>query len=301
MMHEILGHKEKQWAATSSAIAAVGLTLFKLVIGFLTGSLGILAEAMHSGFDLMAAIMTAAAVRFSDKPADEDHLYGHGKIENLSALVETLLLLVTCVWIITSAVARLRSGKIDIEVSLWSFVVMLTSIGVDLSRSRMLSRAAKKFHSQALEADALHFSTDIWSSAVVILGLISVKVGEGRPGLHWLAYADAVAAIIVAVIVAIVSFRLGRRTLAGLLDEVPSGLREQISAAVRGVPGVRGCRNVRARHSGPTLFIDLVILVDGSQSLADAHRLTEQVERAIEQLQPEADITVHPEPVGLLS
>jgi len=151
------------------------------VIGILTGSLGILAEAAHSGFDLMAAIMTAAAVRFSDKPADEDHLYGHGKIENLSALLETLLLLLTCVWIMISAVGRLRSGKIDIEVSLWSFVVMLTSIGVDLSRSRMLYRAAKQFHSQALEADALHFSTDIWSSVVVILGLVSVKVGKDDP------------------------------------------------------------------------------------------------------------------------
>jgi len=296
MMNEIAGQREKQQAATNSAIAAVSLTVFKLVIGFLTGSLGILAEAAHSGLDLVAAIMTAAAVRFSDKPADENHLYGHGKIENLSALVETLLLLLTCVWIMHSAVVRLRSGKIDIEVSLWSFVVMLTSIGVDLSRSRMLSRAAKKFHSQALEADALHFSTDIWSSAVVILGLVGVKVGEGRSDLHWLAYADAVAAILVAIIVVIVSIRLGRRTLAGLLDEAPEGLRERISETVSHVPGVRGCRNVRARHSGPMLFIDLVILVDGRQPLQDAHALTEQVERAIQDLLPEADVTVHPEP-----
>jgi cation diffusion facilitator family transporter len=295
-MSEITGQKEKQRAATNSAIAAVGLTVFKLVVGLLTGSLGILAEAVHSGLDLVAAIMTAFAVRLADKPADEDHLYGHGKVENLSALLETLLLLLTCVWIITSAVGRLQSGKIDIEVSLWSFVVMLTSIGVDLSRSRMLYRTAKRYHSQALEADALHFSTDIWSSAVVILGLVSVKVGEGRPELHWLVYADAVAAIVVAVIVVIVSIRLGRRTLAGLLDEAPTGLRERISEVVSGVTGVRGCRNIRARHSGPRLFIDLVILADGRQSLAAAHHLTEQVERAIQDLLPEADVTVHPEP-----
>jgi cation diffusion facilitator family transporter len=295
-MSEITGQREKQWAANSSAIAAIGLTVFKLIIGLLTGSLGILAEAAHSGLDLVAAITTAAAICFSDKPADENHLYGHGKIENLSALVETFLLLLTCAWIVTSAVGRLRSGRIDIEVSLWSFIVMLTSIGVDLSRSRMLTRAAKQFHSQALEADALHFSTDIWSSAVVILGLISVKVGEGRPDLHWLVYADAVAAIVVAVIVVIVSFRLGRRTLAGLLDEAPAGLKEKISEVVSVVPGVRGCRNVRARHSGPQLFVDLVILVDGRQSLKDAHSLTERVERAIQDLLPEADVTVHPEP-----
>jgi cation diffusion facilitator family transporter len=296
-MSKILGQEEKQWAANSSAIAAVGLTLFKLVIGFLTGSLGILAEAAHSGLDLVAAIMTAAAIRFSDKPADENHLYGHGKIENLSALVETLLLLLTCVWIVKSAVGRLQSGKIDIEVSLWSFVVMLTSVGVDVSRSRTLSRAAKQFHSQALEADALHFSTDVWSSAVVILGLLAVKVGERRPPLHWLVYADAVAAIVVAVIVVVISIRLGRRTLAGLLDEAPTGLKEHISEAVSAVPGVRGCRNVRARHSGPSLFIDLVILIDGSQSFEQAHDLTHRVERAIQAIHPEADVTVHPEPL----
>ena len=240
--------------------------------------------------------MTAAAVRFSDKPADEDHLYGHGKIENLSALMETLLLLATCVWIVMSAVGRLRSGKIDIEVSLWSFVVMLTSIGVDLSRSRMLSRAANQYHSQALEADALHFSTDIWSSAVVILGLVSVKIGEGRPAWHWLAYADAVAAILVAAIVVIVSLP-ARATDAGrVVGRGAVRLKRTNLGVVRGVPGVRACRHVRARHSGPTLFIDLVILVDGRQSLSDAHALTERVERAIQDLQPEADITVHPEP-----
>jgi len=296
MAMSLAGQNEKQRVASGSALAAVGLTLFKLVIGFMTGSLGILAEAAHSGLDLIAAIMTAAAVRFSDKPADKNHLYGHGKIENLSALLETLLLLFTCLWIITSAIRRLRSGNIEIEVSPWSFIVMLTSIAVDVSRSRMLSRAAKKFRSQALEADALHFNTDIWSSAVVILGLLGVKFGMSHPALHWMVYADAVAAIVVAVIVVIISVRLGRRTVAGLLDEAPEGLCEQVSKIVLGVPGVRGCRQIRARHSGSQLFIDLVILADGTQSLQKAHALTEQVGRAIRDILPETDVTVHPAP-----
>jgi cation diffusion facilitator family transporter len=165
------GAHEKRSVAISSVIAAVGLTGFKLIVGFATGSLGILAEAAHSGLDLMAAVMTFLAVRISGKPADPNHLYGHGKVENLSALFETLLLLVTCIWIIYEARHRLLFHTIDLEVNYWSFTVMITSIVVDISRSRMLYRAARKYNSQALEADALHFSTDIWSSGVVILGL----------------------------------------------------------------------------------------------------------------------------------
>jgi len=295
-MTGIDGQREKQWAANSSAIAAVGLTAFKLVVGILTGSLGILAEAAHSGLDLVAAIMTALAVRLSDKPADEDHLYGHGKFENLSALAETLLLLLTCVWIIHSAVARLRAGRVDIEVTFWSFAVMATSIVVDFSRSRMLYRAARKFNSQALEADALHFSTDIWSSAVVILGLIGVKLGQWRPQFQFLAYADAVSAILVGLIVIYVSARLGYRTIASLLDAAPPGMKDRIVQLVVAVPGIQGCRQVRLRYSGARLFIDLQVLIDGTKALRDAHDLTEQVERAIQQAEPDADVTVHAEP-----
>ena len=295
-MNEISRQNEKQWAATSSAVAAVGLTVFKLVIGLLTGSLGILAEAAHSGLDLVAAILTAFAVRFSDKPADEDHLYGHGKIENLSALAETLLLLLTCVWIIHSAVVRLRAGHVDVEVTFWSFAVMATSIVVDISRSRMLYRAARKFHSQALEADALHFSTDIWSSAVVILGLVGVKLGQWRPGFQFLVYADASAAILVGLIVVYVSIRMGHRTVASLLDAAPPGMKERIIQSVVAVPGIKGCGRVRLRSSGARVFIDLLVLIDGRATLRDAHDLTEQVERSIKQVAPDADVTVHAEP-----
>ncbi len=163
--------KEKRGAAMSSVVAAVFLTLIKVIVGLMTGSLGILAEAAHSGLDLVAALVTFFAVRLSDQPPDREHLYGHGKIENLSALIETLLLLITCVWIIYEAIQRLFFKHVEIEASLAAFAVMVISIVVDVSRSRLLYKMAHKHKSQALEADALHFSTDIWSSAVVIVGL----------------------------------------------------------------------------------------------------------------------------------
>lgn len=292
-------NREKQRAALTSLLAAVGLTAFKIVVGVLTGSLGILAEAAHSGLDLVAALLTFFAVRFSGRPPDRTHLYGHGKVENLSALVETLLLLVTCAWIVHEALHRLISDRVDIEVTWWAFAVMLGSIAIDYSRSRVLSRVAVKYNSQALEADALHFETDVWSSAVVILGLISVKAGEWWPRLGFLRNGDAVAALGVSALVVWVSIQLGRRTVDALLDSAPAGMEERIAAAVEAIPGVCNCHQVRARYSGPVLFIDLHVLVDGSQTLAQAHGLTETIEAAIQEIAPRADVTVHPEPSNL--
>ena len=288
--------KQKYNAALSSVFAAVGLTGFKIVVGVLTGSLGILAEAAHSGLDLAAAAMTCMAVRISGRPADRDHLYGHGRVENLSALAETLLLLITCVWIIWSAARRILSGRIEIEVNAWSFLVMLVSIAVDFSRSRMLYKAAKQYRSPALEADALHFSTDIWSSAVVILGLLCMKFDQWRPGWDFLHYADAAAAIFVALIVAWVSVQLGRRSLDELLDKAPAGLEDEVKRIAESLPRVVNCHNVRIRASGPSLFIDLHILMEGGQTLPQAHTLTEDIERTIQDRIANADVTVHPEP-----
>lgn len=288
--------REKQAAAARSLLAAVGLTAFKIVVGVATGSLGILAEAAHSGLDLVAAGLTFVAVRLSGRPADRDHLYGHGKIENLSALAQTLLLLLTCAWIVWEAVHRLRAHHTEIQVTAWSFVVMLTSIVVDVSRSRVLKRAAIKYHSQALEADALHFATDVWSSSVVIVGLAAVKAGDWWPRLLFLRNADAVAALGVSALVVWVSARLGRRTLDALIDRAPEGMEQRIISAVESVEGVRNCHNVRMRYSGPILFIDLHVLVDGAQSLAQAHLLTETIEEVIRAFAGNADVTVHPEP-----
>ena len=287
---------EKRSAALSSVIAAVGLTGFKLIVGLSTGSLGILAEAAHSGLDLMAAVMTFLAVRISGKPADRNHLYGHGKVENLSALFETLLLLITCFWIIYEATHRLLYHSADLKVNYWSFTVMIISILVDVSRSRMLYRAARKYNSQALEADALHFSTDIWSSGVVILGLFLVKLSEWVPSLTFLRQADSVAAIMVGLIVVYISIKLGIRTIQALLDVAPSGIEEKIISAVEVLPGITDCHNVRVRYSGPQLFVDIHVLIDGSLTLIEAHDLTEEIERVIQKLIPNADVTVHPEP-----
>ncbi len=290
------GVHEKRSAALSSVIAAVGLTGFKLIVGLSTGSLGILAEAAHSGLDLMAAVMTFLAVRISGKPADRNHLYGHGKVENLSALFETLLLLITCFWIIYEATHRLLYHSADLKVNYWSFTVMITSILVDASRSRILYRAARKYNSQALEADALHFSTDIWSSGVVILGLFLVKLSEWVPSLTFLRQADSVAAIMVGLIVVYISIKLGIRTIQALLDVAPSGIEEKIISAVEVLPGITDCHNVRVRYSGPQLFVDIHVLIDGSLTLIEAHDLTEEIERVIQKLIPNADVTVHPEP-----
>ena len=288
--------REKHRAALGSLIAAVGLTTLKIIVGMATGSLGILAEAAHSGLDLMAAGMTLVAVRVSARPPDRSHLYGHGKLENLSALFETLLLLLTCAWVVREAVGRLIGRHAEVQVTVWSFAVMLTSIAVDVSRSRVLMRTARKYHSQALEADALHFETDVWSSAVVIFGLIAVKVTDWAHSVAWLRQGDAVAALGVSALVVWVSVQLGRRSIDALMDHAPHGLEERIGAIVGAVPGVLDCHNLRIRYSGPRLFVDLHVLVDGAQTLAQAHRLTDTVEAAIQEMIPEADVTVHPEP-----
>jgi cation diffusion facilitator family transporter len=277
-------------------IAAVGLTIFKTGVGLSTGSLGILAEAAHSGLDLVAAAVTLVAVRFSGRPADESHLYGHGKVENLSALVETLLLLVTSAWIIYEAVDRLVRNTLEVEVTVWAFIVMGTSILIDATRSRVLYRAARKYNSQALEADALHFSTDIWSSAVVIFGLIGVLISERVSGWAWMRQADAAAAIGVAGIVIFVSYNLGKRTVEGLLDAAPEGWVARIHSRVLDMPGVLDCHQIRVRHSGPETFIDAHILVDPLQTVASVHQLTDEIEMIIREIAPGADVTIHPEP-----
>ncbi len=288
--------REKKRVALSSVVAAVGLTLMKIIVGILTGSLGIIAEAAHSALDLMAAVITYFAVRIAGKPADAEHLYGHGKVENLSALFETLLLLATCVWILHEAYDRLFVKFVAVEASVWGFAVMVVSIIVNISRTRALTRVAKKYHSQALEADALHFRTDIWSSYVVIFGLFCVKLSEWLPQLAFLHKADAIAAIGVTLIVVYVSIELGRRSLNALLDTAPKGMVEKITTIVNAIPGVTDIHQVRVRNSGAHTFIDAHVHVDGEQTLAQAHQLTDTIEKAIHEAVPDADVTVHPEP-----
>ena len=290
--------REKRLVALWSVLAAILLTSLKLVIGLATGSLGILAEAAHSGLDLVAAAMTLWAVRVSGRPADPNHTYGHGKIENLSALGETLLLLLTCVWIIYESIHRLFfMDEVVVEANLWAFSVVVISIVVDFSRSRALSRAAKKHHSQALEADALHFSTDIWSSAVVFVGLVGVLAGEKLQA-PWLVHADSVAALGVALIVIWVSFRLGRKSIDDLLDSVPRHLQEEVTSVAAQVPGVEDVKQVRLRRSGAEVFADVTLAVDPATSFERTHDIADRTEEAVRSLLPMADVVVHVEPVA---
>jgi len=299
-MSETEAQQEKRSAALNSIVAAFGLTTMKVVVGITTNSLGILAEAAHSALDLAAAAVTYVAVRVSDKPADSDHLFGHGKVENLSALFEAILLLATSAWILREGYLRLFVEAVPVDPSVWAFLVMFISIVVDVSRSRMLYRAARKHNSQALEADALHFSTDVWSSSVVILGLVGVLVAGRNPNLAWLARADAVAAIIVAIIVVFVSGELGWRTLKALLDTAPKGMAEKVTEVVEGVEGVLDCHRVRIRPSGPRFFVDFHVTMDGRRTLDATHTLVELVEARVRELVPGCDVTVHVDPVRVV-
>lgn len=293
--------KEKRSAALSSVLAAVGLTTFKLIVGILTNSLGILAEAAHSGLDLVAAAMTYFAVRTSDKPADDAHNFGHGKIENLSALFETLLLLLTSAWIIYEAINRLFFHPVKVDASIWAFIVMGTSIFIDITRSRILYAAARKYNSQALEADALHFSTDIWSSSVVILGLVGITLAKYIPSISWMKEADSIAAMVVAIIVVYVSGQLGWRTISALLDTAPKGMAEKVELAALSVKGVINAHDIRIRASGAHYFIDLHIYMDGDMSIREAHTATEVIEKKVREIIPDADVTIHMEPADLRS
>lgn len=281
--------REKKVVALSSLVAAVLLTLFKAVAGIMTGSLGILSEAAHSGLDFAAALMTYLAVSISAKPADDSHHYGHGKFESFSALFETLLLLLTCAWIIYKAAQRLAGQRVEVEVNFWSFAVMGVAIIVDISRSRALMRVARKYGSQALEADALHFQSDIYSSLVVILGLIFVKVG--------FQVADPIAALGVSIFVAVACVRLALRSSHVLLDRAPTGVEESIRTAVLAVPEVREVRQLRIRDAGTQMFVDLTTGVSGTMSLNDSHNVADEVERRVAAIIPNVDVVVHVEPV----
>jgi cation diffusion facilitator family transporter len=286
---------EKRSVAGSSVLAAVVITGLKIVVGVTTGSLGILSEAAHSGLDLIAAVITFLSVRVSDKPADADHQYGHGKVENFSAFIETGLLLLTCLWIISEAIKRLFFRTVEIEPSMAAFVVMFVSIGVDVWRSRALGRIAQKYDSQALEADALHFSTDVWASSVVILGLALVVLGE-RWKMSWLRAADPLAALVVAGIVVYVSSRLARRTVDALLDAAPPGVRAQIMSAVGKVDGVLEVDRARIRRAGNRYFAELSIGLARNVTFQHSGAVSEAVTRAVHEVLPDADVTVRTVP-----
>ena len=290
----------KRSAALSSVLAALAITLLKLLTGVLSGSLGMLSEAAHSGIDLMAAGITLLAVRVSDRPADEDHNYGHGKLESLSAAFEAVLMVGSCVWIGREAIRRLvHHTHLDLRWSVWPFVVLLLSMAVDAARSRSLHRVAQEHRSDALEADAVHFGTDIWSSAAVLVGLLAAFVGE-RLHLPALEYADPVAALIVAVIILRVTWGLARRTVDSLLDATPPEARAQIRRDlvrdVQAVQGVLTVERVRVRRSGSDTFVDLTLGLPRNLTFQRSEQITSAASETVRHRLPGADVVIHTVP-----
>ena len=281
-------HKEKRVVALSSVAAAVFLTGTKLTIGILTGSLGILSESLHSALDLVAAMMTYFAVKIAEKPPDDDHHFGHGKVENLSAFLQTILLLLTCGWIVYEAFERLTIRNIQINVNFWSYLVVSLSIIIDISRSRALLRVAKKYNSQALEADALHFSSDILSSFVVLLGLVATQ-------LKWME-ADSIAAMFVAIIVFIITFKLGKKAIDALLDKTPGIVHIDIKDIVSSIPEVKYVHDLRVRTSGSVTFVDMNIHVNPNMTVGEAHQISDSIEYTIKEKYPNVMVHIHEEP-----
>jgi cation diffusion facilitator family transporter len=286
--------QEKKQAALLSIGSAMLLVCLKTFLVWRTGSLGVLSEALHSGLDLVAAVITFLSVRVSDQPADARHPYGHGKFENFSAFIETGLLVLTALYIIYEAFYRLFFHSVHIEPSLTAILVLCVALAIDLTRARALNKVAKKHISEALEADALHFSTDVWSTIVVILGVALVWAGNVW-NLPWLAYADSLAGLAVAGVILWVGSRLGRRTLDALLDAAPEGLQNEISDAIGHMEGVLHVERVRVRRAGNRYFVDATVSVPRSASLEQVHALTDVIEERVGQIVP-ADVVVHTEP-----
>ena len=284
--------QEKEKVALTSIAASAALTVAKATVGIMTGSLAILSEAGHSLIDLGATVMTYAAVRISGKPADAEHHYGHGKIESISALAETALLFLLSGVVMWEAGKRLIEHQTHVvEATVAAFVVIAVSIVVDFFRARALTHTAQKTSSQALEADALHFSSDLWASAAVLVGLAGVRFG--------LPWADSAAALVVAVVVCIAGWRLGRRTIDTLTDAAPRGVAEKVGTAARGVSGVVGVNQVRAREVGEKIFIDLNTAVSRTLPLDQVNALKDELVAAIRAVVPRAEVSVITEPVAL--
>ena len=281
--------KEKKIVAISSIVAAVFLTSLKFIVGIITGSLGLLSEALHSCLDMVAAVVTYFSVRFSDKPADKKHNFGHGKMENLSALFQTILLLITCGWIVYEAIHRLIIKEVEVSVTIWSYLVVVTSIIVDISRSRALYRMAKKHNSQALEADALHFSSDIWSSAAVLFGLLCVD-------LFGFTAADPIAALIIAIIILITCYKLGKKAIDILLDKAPMQSCEWVADILNNHSEIKQYHNLKLRSAGADTFVSFNIHLDPAMSFLEVHQFCDHLEKDIQDKIPRCEVYIHAEP-----
>jgi cation diffusion facilitator family transporter len=283
---------DKEKVALGSIAASAGLTAAKAAIGVMTGSLAILSEAGHSLIDFSATVLTYFAVRISGKPADAEHHYGHGKMESVTALAETALLFVLTAGVLWEAGRRLLGERAHaVEATIAAFVVIVGSIVVDFFRARTLRRVAAATSSEALEADALHFGSDMWSSIAVLIGLVGVALGY--------TWADAAAAVVVAIFICVAGWRLGHRTINTLTDTAPAGVGERVTAIARRVPGVVNVERVRARPAGAVLFVDLAVGVSRTLPLDRVSAIKERLTRAVRADMPTAEVTITTEPRAL--
>lgn len=298
----------KRSAALFSVGAAAVITLLKLLTGLLTGSLGMLSESAHSGIDLVAAAITLFSVQVADRPADDVHNYGHGKVESLSAFIETVLMLGSSVWIVYESVHRiLFRNHLALQISVWPFGVLALSIAVDFMRSRSLRRVAEAYHSEALAADAIHFSTDIWSSLAVMTGLAATAAGE-RWHIPAMTLADPIAALVVAAVILRVSWRLTRRTVDTLLDATPAQdgatamqTRRRLIQELGGIDGVLSVERLRTRRSGPSYFADVTLAMPRNLTFQRSEQITLAATRTIQRVLPNADVIVHSVPTASVS
>lgn len=283
---------EKERVARHSMAAAAVMTLLKIGAGLLSGSLGVLSDAAHSGLDLVGAALTYFSVHVSDKPADEDHTYGHGKIENLSAFSEAGLMALSCAWIIWEAVQRIFYRTVELHHSLWPVLVLATSIAVDIWRSRQLRAVALRTGSPALATDAFHFASDIWATAAVLVGLGAVWVGE-RFQIAALRYADPVAALVVSLMILRMTVRLGHEAVAALVDEIPAETRRRLVREVERVDGVLAVERARVRRAGAGYFADVTLALPRRYTFEHTGELVEAATAAVQRALPGADVVIH--------
>jgi cation diffusion facilitator family transporter len=282
---------EKKQVAMISVLASGGLSIFKFAAALLTGSLGMLSEAVHSLVDMIATIVTWFAVSWADKPADDDHHFGHAKIESVAALFEAGLLIGTAIFVAYEAVLRLLSGHADVEVKWWATGILIFSIFIDFNRSRALRKTALATSSAALAADAKHFEADMWSSFAALIGLAGVWYG-------W-QWTDAVAGLVVSVFIATIGWKLGANTIGTLLDKAPEGATDEIRQLAENMKGVLRVDQLRVRPVGSTLFVSLTADVARMMAIADIIELKEKLTRDITTAHSNADVIVTINPIEL--
>ena len=294
---------KKTIAAVSSVVWSALLTVMKFIVGIITGSLGILSEALHSALDLLAALGSLFAVRIAARPADDEHPYGHGKVENLMALVETALLLGTAVWVVMEAAERLLSNNpeaLHVETSIWAFAVVIVSIVVDINRAAMLKRVAKETKSAALEADAAHFASDIWSSAAVLLGITGAAcVGFTEPGtvLHWLLLrADVLASLGVVILILHICWELGMKAVNNLMDKSDGEAAEKIRNLMKTRMPAYPVTRMRVREVGLKVYAEIEVAVPRELHVDTAHEIADAIEELIAAAIPDAETMVHMQP-----